>query len=404
MRYTRKEFYMNFYNNHLLRDFLFVKSNPNAKYDTESPYLPYSADLDYNRNIRNFLIKYSNPKIKMHGALFSQLTYYKTIGDLRIKDESERYSNCLFFDFDSDADELHDLKTEIKIAYGDLTGKARLKRIAEIQNEYQNILFTTDILEKPFNDAKKLYDFFKSNSIPCFTAFSGSKGIHLYIFFDECKLLNYSDISYKLANSYKAALDLSTLDLAVNKDAIARKSRVIYSKHETSGLFTTPFDIETESISDVLENSRKQNIKPFDLSDYTINDNGEFVGVLKTIDAEITAKNEIIIAEKKIWNKAINGAAISDAEKDEIFSDMRILLKVIIGDPVKEFKNYNSYNCPFHDDNSPSARVYKNNFLCATENLHLNYFDFIRKYFNLADDDAVKDKMKELKKLVMNQN
>ena len=83
---------------------------------------------------------------------------------------------------------------------------------------------------------------------------------------------------------------------------------------------------------------------------------------------------------------------------------MRILLKVIIGDPVREFKNYNSYICPFHDDNSPSARVYKNNFLCATENLHLNYFDFIRKYFDLADDDAVKEKMKELKKLVMQQN
>ena len=57
-----------------------------------------------------------------------------------------------------------------------------------------------------------------------------------------------------------------------------------------------------------------------------------------------------------------------------------------------------------YDDNSPSARVYKNNFLCATENLHLNYFDFIRKYYDLADDDAVKDKMKELKKLVMQQN
>lgn len=403
MRYTRKQFYLDFYKNHLLRDFLFVKSNPNAKYDTESPYLPYAADLDYNRNIRNFLIKYSNPKNKMHGALFSQLTYYKTIGDLRIKDESERYANCLFFDFDVDADELHDLKTEIKIAYGDLTGNDRLKRIAEIQKEYQQLLFTTDILEKPFNDAKKLYDFFKSNNIKCYTVFSGSKGIHLYLFFDECKLINYSEISYKLANSYKSALDLTTLDLAVNKDAIARKSRVIYSKHETSNLFTTPFDIESESISDVLEKSRKQKIKPFDLSDYTISDDN-FVATLKNIDADISAKNEIIIAEKKKWNKAINGAAISDAEKDAIFSDMRILLKVIIGDPVREFKNYNSYSCPFHDDKSPSARVYKNNFLCATENLHLNYFDFIRKYFDLPDDDAVKDKMKELKKLVMQQN
>lgn len=403
MRYSKKQFYMNFYNNQLLRDVIFLKSNPNAKYTTESPYLPYNKNIDFKKSIMNFLIKYTNPSAKNHGALFSQLTYYKTIGDLRVKDESERYSNCLFFDFDVDAVELHDLKTEIKIAYGDLTGKDSFKRIAEIQKEYQQILFTTDILEKPFADAKKLCDFFKSNNIPCYTVFSGSKGIHCYIFFNECKLLNYSDISYKLATSYKSALDLPTLDLAVNKDAIARKSRVIYSKHETSNLFTTPFNIETDSIADVLEKSRKQRIEPFDLSDYVIADDN-FVGVLKSIDAEITAKNEIIVAEKKKWNTAISGGKISDAEKDEIFSDMRILLKLILGEPVREFKNYNSYKCPFHDDNSPSARVYKNNFLCATENLHLNYFDFIRKYFNLPDDDAVKDKMKELKKLVMQQN
>ena len=185
MRFTRKQFYMNFYNNHLLRDFLFVKTNPNAKYDTESPYLPYNKDINFKKNISNFLIKYSNPKNKLHGAFYSQLTYYKTIGDLRIKDESERYSNCLFFDFDSESDKLHDLKTEIKIAYGDLTGRNLFKRIAEIQKDYQNILFTTDVLEKPFIDAKKLYDFFISNNIKPYTVFSGSKGIHLYIFFNE---------------------------------------------------------------------------------------------------------------------------------------------------------------------------------------------------------------------------
>ncbi len=407
MKYTKKQFYKNFYNNNLFRDFLFVKTNPTIKYNTESPKISYSNELNSvnqsKKNILNFLIKYTNHKLKVHGALYSQVTYYKTINAFKDKSESDRNVNCLFFDFDSDADELHDLKNEIKTTYENLTGKDRIKKISEIQNEYQTILFESDLLKKPFNDAKKLYDYFKSNNITPYTVFSGSKGIHLYIFFDECKLNNYSEISYKLAESYKSTLNLPTLDLAVNKDAIARKSRIIYSKHETSNLFATPFDIESESIADVLEKSKKQRIEQFNLSNYIIADDN-FVGVLKNVDAEITAKTEIIVAEKKKWNQAINGAAISDAEKDEIFSDMRVLLKVIIGDPVKEFKNYNSYNCPFHDDNSPSARVYKNNFLCATENLHLNYFDFIRKYFDLPDDDTVKDKMNELKKLVMNQN
>ena len=407
MRYTKKEFYLNFYNNHLFRDFLFVNSDNSSKFNNDSPFLPYNANTNFKRNILCFLKKYTNSKLKKHGALYYQLTYYKNIGDLRIKDESTRYSNCLFFDFDSDDPELKNLKTGIKNAYKNLTGKSRINKIAEIQKEYQNILFTTDILEKPFHDAKKLYDFFKENNIPCYTVFSGSKGIHLYCFFKECKLLNYSEISYKLAKSYKSNLDLPTLDLAVNKDAIARKSRVIYSKHETSNLFNTPFDIETDTVADVLEKSRKQKIEPFNLSDFTIADDN-FVKVLKNIDTEISAKNEIIVAEKKKINKKNNngkifgGTAIADSDKDAIFKDMRILLKVILGEPVREFANYNSYKCPFHDDNSPSARVYQNNFLCATECLHLNYFDFIKKYFNLTDDAAVKNKMKELKKLVIN--
>ena len=205
------------------------------------------------------------------------------------------------------------------------------KRISEIQKEYQNLLFTTDILKKSFADAKRLYDYFKENNINCYSVFSGSKGIHLYLFFDESKLINYSDISYKLANSYKSALNLSTLDLAVNKDAISRKSRVIYSKHETSNLFTTPFDIECDSIADVLEKSRKQTIEQFNLADYTISDD-DFVKSLKNIDNEISNKNKIIIAEKKKIHKEFNNYNLSNYEKDLLFSDMRILLKVILGE------------------------------------------------------------------------
>lgn len=394
MRITRKQFYKNFYNNHLFRDFLFV--DPTGK--TKSPYLPNDANVDFERNISNFLIKYSNPKSNFNGSLYSQVTYYKTIGGLRDKAESERYANMLFFDFDVGSDELHRLKNEIKNTYNDLTGKQRLNQVKNLQLEYQNLLFETDVLEKPLNDAKTLHSYLKSSNINSYAVFSGSKGIHLYVFFDECKLRNYTDISYKLAESYKSRLKLDTLDLSVNKDAIARKSRVIYSNHATSNLFTIPIDIESDSVTEILTNAKKQSVIPFELDDYVISDDGGFVNVLKNIDASINDKNSEIMAEKEKVKSMITGTAISSADKDLIFSDMRVLLKVILGDPVREFENYNTYCCPFHDDHSPSARVYKNNFLCATENLHLNYFDFIRKYFDLPDDDAVKKKMKELKK------
>ena len=403
MRYSKKEFYKNFYNNHLLRDFLFVKTNPNVKYDTDSPY---ESNIDFSKSISNFLIKYTNPSAKFHGSLFSQVTYYRSIGDFRSKDESNRYCNCLFFDFDLDSEKLHDLKLDILQAYDDFTGRERFKKIAEIQQEYQNILFTSDVLEKPFNDAKTLYDYFKSNNITPFTVFSGSKGVHLYIFFNQCKIANLSEISYTLADSYKNALKLDTLDLNVNKDAIARKSRVIYSKHESSNLFTTPFDIESESIADVLEKSRKQNITPFDLSEYEISD-ANFVNTLKSIDTTVTAKNKEILAEKQkqrvIYNDKLYDVNF-DADTDDIFKDMRLLLKLVLGEPEREFKQYNTYKCPFHDDKRPSARVYKKNFLCASENLHLNYFEFIRKFYDLESDDDVKEKMADLKNKVMNKN
>lgn len=302
MKYRKKQFYKDFYHNHLFRDFLFKKSNPSIKYDTDSPKISYSNDFDsINRSknkILNFLIKYTNPKLKIHGALYSQVTYYKTINAFKDKDETERFVNNLFFDFDSDNEKLHDLKKEIKSAYDDLTGNDRIKRISEIQNEYQDILLTTDVLKKPFDDAKKLYDFFKSNNINCYTVFSGSKGIHLYLFFNECNLINLSEISYKLAKSYKSALDLETLDLNVNKDAIARKSRVIYSKHETSNLFSTPFDIESESIADVLEKARNQNITPFNINEYNITDNS-FVDKLLYFDKIISDKDSELVTAKK---------------------------------------------------------------------------------------------------------
>ena len=211
MRITRKQFYKNFYNNHLFRDFLFV--DPTGK--TKSPYLPNDANVDFERNISNFLIKYSNPKSNFNGSLYSQVTYYKTIGGLRDKAESERYANMLFFDFDVESDELHRLKNEIKNTYNDLTGKQRLNQVKNLQLEYQNLLFETDVLEKPLNDAKTLHSYLKSNNINSYAVFSGSKGIHLYVFFDECKLRNYTDISYKLAESYKSGLKLDTLDLSV---------------------------------------------------------------------------------------------------------------------------------------------------------------------------------------------
>ena len=402
MKQMKKQYYLNFFNNQLLRDFRFIINNPNLKNNVKIPYLPYDADFDFKKEIMKFILKNTNKYNKIFGALTGQVTYYKTIGDLREKSESKRYANCLFFDFDSDDVELHDLKNEIRIAYkdDDLKGKALFSKIHEIQKDYQDLLFSSNILDEPFSDAKKLYDYFKSIGINSYPIFSGSKGVHLYIFFNECNLINYSEISYKLAESYKKHLDLKTLDLAVNKDALSRVSRVPYSNHETSNLFSTPFDFDSDSIADILESSRKQEYKEFNLKDYVISD-ASFTATLKETDKVISDYNLRIIKEKKKLNPINKHSNIINkniSNTDELFSDMRVLLKVIIPDNyVKSFKRYDSYLCPFHDDNSPSARVYSGNFYCEADNLHLNYFEFLRKFYDLKSDDEVKKKMSELK-------
>ena len=75
---------------------------------------------------------------------------------------------------------------------------------------------------------------------------------------------------------------------------------------------------------------------------------------------------------------------------------MRELLKVVVGEPAREYEGYNSYICPFHDDHNPSALVYPKRFYCRGCNLNFNYFEFLRKFYGLESDDEVKKKMKEL--------
>lgn len=392
MKQNIKQYYLKFYNNNLFRDFRLILTNGSVK----TPYLPYDPKTNFKKNISDFIFKSIKVRNSV-GALTGEITFYKSFGEYRIKDKEDKLTDRLFFDFDVEDKQLHDIKSKINDARVNLKGADRVRKIRELQLEYQDLIFTTDVLEKPFNELKILHQYFKDSGIKSYPVFSASKGFHLYIFFNECKLINYSEISYKIAMDYKKALKLDTLDLAVNKDALARVSRLPYSRHETSNLITTPFNMESETLSEVLENSRKQNFKEFDFNAYKIDDEN-FTKTLISADQEFSIKNkELIEVKKKVSNNTIQGS-ISDESKDDLFKDMRILCKLLLGNPEREFSNYNSYICPFHDDTKPSARVYEKNFLCASECLSLNYFDFIKKYFNLKNDSDVKEKMLQLRK------
>ena len=44
-----------------------------------------------------------------------------------------------------------------------------------------------------------------------------------------------------------------------------------------------------------------------------------------------------------------------------------------------------SVKCPFHDDNNPSAVVFKERFHCSACNITYNYYDFISEMEDITD-------------------
>ena len=193
---------------------------------------------------------------------------------------------------------------------------------------------------------------------------------------------------------------MDTLDLNV-ADSLKRVKRIPYSKHERTLLYTTPFDRDL-SYDELLKMIKRNSGEPilFEKEEYIAPKSFTKDIVLLNQDIrklEMERKKKIEELNKlSNANKDHHYFSNYSVKRDSIFSDMRELCKVLLGEPSHEYKKYNSYKCPFHDDNNPSALVYERVFVCKACNLKLKYFDFIKKLFNLKSDDEVKQKMREI--------
>ena len=110
------------------------------------------------------------------------------------------------------------------------------KMVKNVQEDFQKLLFHTDLLNQPFMDAKMLSEYFKQLHIQTYTVFSGCKGLHLYVFLPKLHISNISQVTLKLATIFKDKLDLRTLDVSVSKDFLKRMDRVPYSRHEKNNI------------------------------------------------------------------------------------------------------------------------------------------------------------------------
>lgn len=381
-----KEYLSEFYNNKFIRDFTFLKTDPNAKYQ-DQPYLDPNNKEDYNKTIKNFVFKNVN-KPKTFGYVAGQTAYYKHIADLRNKSRTNMYLSEIAFDFDVKDNILDAIKSNISYSFI-YRGNERLSRIKKYQKEYQDIIFGSDVLRPAFDDMMRLYEYFKQRQIKPYVKFSGSKGFHLHIFFNEVKLNNPAQLVHNLSMNLKNGLGLDTLDEAVAGDFGARKMRAPYGKHVVSDLFTIPFD-PADTMEDVLESSRKRNIADFCRDDYVITDPDFLAAAIKSDQDYDEA-----ILNQRLLNKAINKRKYR-GERVEDITDMREIARKVLKDPAHVYEHYDYYYCPFHEDNTPSAQVSKERFLCKSEGLSLGVDGFLRKYYHLKSNAEVSKLKREL--------
>ena len=82
------------------------------------------------------------------------------------------------------------------------------------------------------------------------------------------------------------------------------------------------------------------------------------------------------------------------------FSDMRELVKLVLGEPVYDYpkRGCSMYRCPFHDDHNPSAEVSMSAFKCLAEKIQLDQTGFLMKHFDLNTPKEAEDKFRELKR------
>ena len=395
-RESLKKYYSNYFNGNYLRDYRFIFDDKAIhKYNDVLSYKKYKASEEAKKKSLNFLVSPNHMGRK--GVLLNEITYFKSLDDYKNGNNQERYSDRLFFDFDIEDDRVDDIKSEMKDAYNDLKGSVKRERIEDLRSDFRDLIFNEDLILPTFKEASSLCDYLESVGLKPYLIFSGSKGFHINLFFDEKKLLNISQISYSLANSYKNKLDLRYLDLAVNKDAKKRSQRVQYSYHSKTNLLTLPIDRESsyDEVLSIIEKNKRSPI-PFQIRDY--NSPEGFNRMLVKLDNNIGIKlkrrqkdlENRNLQRKKLLKRKYKGNVKSFSD-----IDMRELANAYGIDGISKGDRI-IVKCPFHNDSNPSAVVFRERFHCSTCNLTLNYYDFISKMENTNDKKVIMQKLNDI--------
>lgn len=400
MKKPLKEYYSNYYNHNFLRDFRYI---PDDKTKYNQVFNAKKLGLKSNPESRalHFLTK-SNHHGK-DGLMGGEITFFKSIPEYKIGDVYERWADRLFFDLDIEDLRVSMIKDEMKKSYAELTGEELIFRLGELESDFRDLIFNSDLLLPTFQEAKKLCLYLEGLDLSPYLIFSGSKGFHVNIFFEDVKLKNLSQISRLFGKTFSDKLNLKYLDYAVfdRKKAQRRLQRCQYVIHSKTGLMTIPIP-DIYDYDDFVGIIRSQNHKPieFDFNEYSsksgdfresliYNDN-EFIRINARKERELKKKND----EKRRMMKKRYGANYKDY-KDISMVDLYLAYG---GEIIKEDSSKAIVRCLFHGaDRNPSAVIFKdsNYFYCSSCGKSLNYYSFISEMEGTDDKSEIMSKVDE---------
>lgn len=413
LRKQLKEYYSSYYNDNFLRDFRYLLDKPSKYYskkdnqekESRGDFLhewKYKSDTSRRQALAFLTLPRHNGN---HGLLGGQIAYFKTLDDYHEGDIEKKYCDRLFFDFDIEDERVSKIKTQFKDVNENIDDtNERNKKLKSLKADFRNLIFEDDILSPTFDEARKLCLFMEDLGLKPYLIFSGSKGFHINVFFDERQLSNFSQISKRLALSFSKKLDLKYLDYAVFDKARVhnRLQRCQYAYHSSTNLLTLPipyiYDYD-EALSIIEKNKRRpiefnfqdwKSSEDFSQSLTQMNNDFEVFNARRQRELEFENKKRIQKLKKKF---GANYKPFEELSMEDICQAYGIDGKHQ-GDRI-------IVSCPFHNDKNPSAVIFKNSnyFHCSTCNLTLNYWSFIAEMEGLSSDDkcAIVEKLNEIR-------
>jgi CHC2 zinc finger len=305
-------------------------------------------------------------------ACFASVNSYQTSEYMKNRNKKGIVYNRLFFDFDIKNNQFEQTKKALQNLRK--RGLNYMKKEQEkLKYQLLHLIIENKVAEMAIEEAKRFAKFLKKDfdQYPVLF-FSGGKGCHIYIFFNEIILSNPDHTISNLAEMIKRNYRLETMDSVVNKDASVRLSRIPYSQHQLTGLTVIPFSVH-HSYEEIIQRSIDPKIEKFELNHYQI----QFDKILLKLDRT----NHFHRYDKS--QPKIRNADFRKLDHIKFFQE-------ILGEPKLDYSNYVMYHCPFpdHPDNKPSFRVHLMGYACYGCQRRGNYWTFLKDINKWTDQQT----------------